>query len=263
MKDMKIGIIGFGNMAQAIVKGWLDSNTVEASQIYVCAAHYDRLCVNAQKMNVNPLKNAAEVVQQCDWIMLAIKPYQIEAVIRPIKELFIGKKVISIAAGWNCERYNELFGEGVHHISTVPNTPIAVKQGILVTEDVSTLTVEEFEQFNRLFEKIAMIEMIDSNHLSIAGTLSGCTPAYTAMYMEALADAGVKHGLKREAAYRMAAKMIVGTGSLYLETKTHPGAMKDAVCSPGGTTIKGVAALESNGFRGAVIKAIDAAEGKE
>ena len=111
-----------------------------------------------------------------------------------------------------------------------------------------------------LFQKISLIEFVDSVHLSSAGTLSGCTPALTAMYLEALGDAGVKYGISREAAYRMAAQMIVGTGKLYLETGTHPGAMKDMVCSPGGTTIRGVSALEKRGFRGTVIDAIDAIE---
>ena len=103
---------------------------------------------------------------------------------------------------------------------------------------------------------------MDSAHLSAAGTLGGCTPAFTAMYLEALSDAGVKYGLTRAASYRIAAKMLCGTGKLYLESGTHPGAMKDAVCSPGGTTIRGVSALEKAGFRGAVIGAIDAIEGK-
>lgn len=102
-----------------------------------------------------------------------------------------------------------------------------------------------------------------TEQLSIAGTIAGCSPAYAAMFIEALGDAGVKHGLARETAYRLAAKMLEGTGRLCVERKLHPAAMKDAVCSPGGTTIKGVASLERDGFRGAVIAAIDAAEGKE
>ena len=107
-----------------------------------------------------------------------------------------------------------------------------------------------------------MIETIDTEHVSIATTIAGCAPAYTAMYLEALGDAGVKHGLKRDQAYALAAQMIKGTGALYIENQVHPGMMKDAVCSPGGTTIKGVASLEKNAFRGIVIEAIDEVEKK-
>ena len=112
-----------------------------------------------------------------------------------------------------------------------------------------------------LFSKIALIEVVDTKHFSIAGTIAGCTPAFTAMYLEALGDAGVKYGLTRTQSYRLAAKMIEGTGALYLSEAKHPGELKDAVCSPGGTTIKGVASLEKDGFRGVIINAIDAIEG--
>ena len=102
---------------------------------------------------------------------------------------------------------------------------------------------------------------MDGKLLSTASAIAGCGPAFAAMFLEALGDAGVKHGLPRAAAYRLAAQMMMGTAKLHLETGTHPGAMKDAVCSPGGTTIKGVASLEKDAFRGAVINAIDAIEG--
>ena len=108
-----------------------------------------------------------------------------------------------------------------------------------------------------------MVEVMDEQHIGIGGTLSGATPAYGAMFIEALGDAGVKHGLTRAQAYRLAAKMIQGTGKLYLEEGNHPGAMKDAVCSPGGITITGVEALERNGFRFAVMDAINACQAKK
>ena len=109
-------------------------------------------------------------------------------------------------------------------------------------------------------QTISLIERVDTAHMNIAMCIAGCAPAFTDMYIEALGDAGVKYGLQRAAAYRMAAKMVEGVGALYMATETHPGAMKDAVCSPGGTTIRGVAQLEKDGFRGAVINAVDAIE---
>ena len=180
----------------------------------------------------------------------------------PLKELLKGKMVVSVAAGFTFARYQQLLDESTHHISTIPNTPIAVGEGIMICEQTHSLDEQQWQTFCELFSPIALIELVDSAHLSAAGTLGGCTPAFTAMYLEALSDAGVKYGLTRAASYRIAAKMLCGTGKLYLESGTHPGAMKDAVCSPGGTTIRGVSALEKAGFRGAVIGAIDAIEGK-
>lgn len=262
MTNRKIGFIGYGNMAQAIAQGLIASGKMQGNQIYACAAHYDKLCDNAKKEGINPMKTALEVVQQSDIIVLAVKPYLIETVVEPVKSELAGKMVVSIAAGFNFEKYEAVFEPGTHHISTIPNTPVAVQEGIFVCENKNSFTEEELNVFEDIFGAIALIEMVDSKNLSIAGTLSGCTPAFTAMYMEALADAGVKHGLTRPCAYRLAAQMITGTGKLYLANQEHPGQMKDAVCSPGGTTIKGVASLEKNAFRGSVIEAIDAIEMK-
>lgn len=262
MTTKKIGFIGYGNMAQAIVTGLIASGKMEGQQIYACAAHYDKLCDNAKAAGIQPMKTALEVVEHSDMVVLAVKPYLIGTVVEPIKSCLKGKVVVSIAAGFNFDKYEAIFEAGTHHISTIPNTPVAVQEGIFVCENRNSLTEEELAEFEDLFGSIALIEMVDSKNLSIAGTLSGCTPAFTAMYMEALADAGVKHGLTRPCAYRLAAQMITGTGKLYMERKEHPGQMKDAVCSPGGTTIKGVASLEKNAFRGSVIEAIDAIEMK-
>ena len=139
---------------------------------------------------------------------------------------------------------------------------IAVGAGVIACEQRHSLTDEELEAFENLFGRIALIEWVDGKLLSTASSIAGCGPAFAAMFLESLGDAGVKHGLPRATAYRLAAQMMMGTAKLHLETGTHPGAMKDAVCSPGGTTIKGVAALEKDGFRGCVIDAIDAIEGK-
>lgn len=262
-EQINIGFIGYGNMAQAIAKGLIGAKVCASGQIFACAGHYDKLCKNAEELGINAVKTAKELVGKVDFVILAVKPHQIESVTRPVVNELEHKVVISIAAGYTFEDYERLLNPGTHHISTIPNTPVSVGEGILVCEEKHSLSQEEFNLFKKLFSKIALVELVDSSQLSIAGTVSGCAPAYTAMYLEALADAGVKHGLARKTAYRLAAKMITGTGRLYLENETHPGIMKDAICSPGGTTIKGVASLEESGFRGAVIKAIDTVEGEQ
>lgn len=260
---MKLGFIGFGNMAQAIVQGLVTVGNIEPSDINVCAAHFEKCKNNAAKYGVRAYPSSKEVVQASDWIVLAVKPYQLQEVTKAIQEELSHKVVISIAAGFPYAKVDSLLKEGTHHLSTIPNTPVAIGEGIFVVESTHSLSNEEFAQFEDLFGKIGMIQLIDTEHLSIAGTIAGCAPAYTEMYLEALGDAGVKHGLKRDEAYTLAACMIKGTGALYLSTRQHPGQMKDAVCSPAGTTIKGVASLEKNAFRGIVIEAIDEVEKKD
>lgn len=258
--SMTIGFIGYGNMAQAIAKGWVEAGVAAAGDIVACAAHYDRLRENTAKLGVRPLADAAKVVDAADLIIVAIKPYQIEAVLGPLADRLAdaSKMIVSIAAGWNLARYQALLGEGAHIQCTIPNTPMAVGKGVLITEAAHSLTKEQTRVFETLFAPVALIERVDTDHMDIAMVVAGCAPAFTDMYIEALADAGVKHGLQRATAYRLASRMVEGVGALQLATGDHPGAMKDAVCSPGGTTIKGVASLEESAFRGAVIKAVDA-----
>ena len=174
-----------------------------------------------------------------------------------MKDILKDKVLVSVAAGWLFEKYEGILAPGTHHISTLPNTPVSIGEGIIVCERQHSLTKEEYELFQRLFAPIGMLQPVDTKQFGIAGTISGCGPAFAAMFIEALADAAVLHGLPRELSYGLASQMIAGTGKLQRVTKAHPGAMKDAVCSPGGTTIVGVAALERDGFRSAVIDAVD------
>ncbi len=263
-KDVKVGFLGFGTMAQAIMQGWLRKNVVDPRNIIACAAHYEKLETNCAKYGINPAKAAEEVVDFADVVIVAVKPYQVESVFAPAVGLLVAHPddifVVSLAAGCLFGMYEEVLGETSHHISTIPNTPISIANGVVVAEEKHSLTDEQLAIFMALFESVSTVEFVDSEHLSVAGTVAGCGPAYAAMFIEALGDAGVKHGLQRATAYRLASAMLRGTSALQLETGQHPGVMKDAVCSPGGTTIQGVASLESNGFRGTIIAAIDAVE---
>ena len=249
-QNLTIGFIGYGNMAQAIAQGFVDAGVVTGGQMVACAAHYDKLEKTTAELGVRPLHNALEVVTAADVVIIAIKPYQIAAVVKPLADELAkpGKIVVSIAAGWNLKKYQDLFatedGESVdssdiHIQCTIPNTPMAVGKGVLVTESVNTLTDDETETFEQLFGPISLIERVDTAHMNIAMVVAGCAPAFTDMYIEALGDAGVQYGLQRATAYRLAAKMVEGVGALYMATETHPGAMKDAVCSPGGTDHQG------------------------
>lgn len=259
-KNVKIGFIGFGNMAQAMAAGLLLRQAVQPGQLYACAKNWEKLRGNTEPRGMHPCRDAAELVNSCDLVVVAVKPYLVADVLAPVKEQLAGKIVVSVAAGKPFAAYEEILAPGTHHLSTVPNTPISVGEGVIACESRHSLSEEEWALFCDIFGKAALIVPVDTAQLSIAGTLAGCGPAFAAMFIEALADGAVKQGLPRALAYQLASQMVVGTGKLQLATGAHPGAMKDAVCSPGGTTIVGVAALERRGFRGAVIDAIDEIE---
>lgn len=259
---MKIGFIGFGNMAQAIANGLVYKNAVKPEQIYACAKNWEKLCRNTMEKGFHPCKDSAELVENTDMVVIAVKPYLVEEVIAPIKEKLAGKVVVSVVVNFPFDKYEEILAPNTHHISTLPNTPVSVGEGVILLENKNNLTPEEYDSFINLFSQIALLETMEAKDMGIGGTISGCGPAFTSMYIEALADAGVMHGLPRDLAYKLASQMVVGTGKLQLMTGSHPGAMKDAVCSPGGTTIVGVAALERKGLRSAVIDAVDAVQNK-
>lgn len=260
VRDLTIGFIGFGNMAQGIAKGLVNGAVVDGSQIVANSGHFDKVERAAASIGARATHGAKETVAAADVVIVAVKPGQVETAIADVLDDLKSdhKFIVSVAAGLSLDYYQSLLGDDAHVQCVIPNTPIEVGQGVLVTENANTLTQEQQSIFEELFSPIALIERLDTSLMSIGSSVAGCAPAFTAMYIEALADAGVKYGLKRENAYRLAAKMTQGVGALYMATGTNPAAMKDAVCSPGGTTIKGVAELEKRGLRGAVISGVDA-----
>lgn len=254
----RIGFIGFGNMAQAMAKGLVEHAGFDGGRITACAAHFDKLEASCKPLGANAAHTPAEVAEASDLVIVAVKPYMVADVLTPAREALAGKAVVSVAAGLLFDFYEDLLGAGSHHLSTIPNTPIAVGCGVIACEQKHSLATDEWETFTGLFGGITLIEPVAGHLLSTASAVAGCGPAFAAMFLESLADGGVKNGLPRATAYRLAAQMMAGTAQLHLATGTHPGAMKDAVCSPGGTTIKGVAALEAAGLRNALISAVDA-----
>ena len=260
---MKVGFIGFGNMAQALAAGLAASGALQPGQIGACARDRAKLHRNTEPHGFLAFDDAAGVAGFADVVVVAVKPYQVEAVLAPVKGMLAGKVVVSVAAGMTFDRYEEILAPGTHHLSTIPNTPVAVCEGIVACERRHSLSEAEWQSVQALLSHVGLVIPVDTAQLGIAGTVCGCGPAFVAMFIEALADAAVKHGIVRADAYRMASQMVVGTGKLQLATGQHPAMMKDAVCSPGGTTIVGVAELERKRFRGAVIDAIDAIQDKK
>ena len=248
---MKIGFVGFGNMASAMADGWIAAG-VAASDMCACAGRYDTLVERCEARGMVACHDAAEVVAASDIVVAAVKPYMIEKIFAPLKDALAKKVVLSVAWTWDSVKWEQVL-PGVAHISTVPNTPVSVGEGVIACEKASTLSDEQSAVVLDLLGKLGAVVELDTSLLFVGGTVGGCAPAFVAM-----GDAAVKHGIPRADAYRIVSQMVLGTAKLQLATGQHPAAMKDAVCSPGGATIKGVVALEDAGMRSALVKAIDA-----
>ena len=258
-EELKVGFIGFGNMAGAIAEGLINSGFA-AENCYAAAGHFDRLKEKCEKMGgINPVEDISDLIDASDIIFIAVKPAKVKEVITPVRaQLSLdGKVIVSVVWGYNYDRYfdEEVLVKGTHVICSCPNTPVAINKGIFVVENKNSLFMYLTE-----CQRYA-VEEVETKLLGISGTVCGCGPAFTDMFIESLSDAAVMYGIPRKTAYQMVSRMIEGTSALQLHSGKHPGEMKDEVCSPGGSTIKGVAALEEHGFRGAVIDAVKAIQG--
>ena len=256
---MKIGFIGLGNMAGTICQGLIKSDFIDGSEVYGYDINSHQLMMFEQDFGIHICSSEQDVVKNCDYLVMGVKPNVIESVLDKVKDLLDDKTIISIVAGYSHEKYETLIPE-THHLTIMPNTPAKVFEGVTLFERENTLTQEEFDFAYQMFESIGEVYVIDNKQMIAGGALSGCGPAFVYMFIEALADGAVLNGLPRDLAYKLASQTVLGSAKMVQETKAHPGLLKDQVCSPGGITIKGVKALEENGFRNAVIEAIDKAK---
>ncbi len=244
-------------MAQAIAAGFINSGKVAASDIYAYAPTKDKLIANSQKIGFVPCDSAIEAVSKGEIIIMACKPYQLASVLSEIGAVLSGKAIVSVAAGWTYSTFADVLNESVRIQCIMPNTPAMVGEGVMLFEATNSLTKDELDYIKDLFSALGTIETLPTDLMRIGGAISGCGPAFMDLIMESYADAAVKYGISREMAYRLVSQTMLGSAKLQQVTGTHPAALKDAVCSPRGTTIRGVAALEENGLRNACIKSID------
>ncbi|MCI9631043.1 pyrroline-5-carboxylate reductase [Thomasclavelia cocleata] len=252
----KIGFIGMGNMASAIAGGIIKSNFIEGNRVYAFDIDQEKLMKMNHEFNLISCESEIDLVEKVDLVVLAIKPNIVDEVIVKIKDKLDDKAVISIVAGYDNEKFNQLLLPSTRHLSVMPNTPALVLKGMTLLEKENSLTVTELEFIVEMFSSIGEVLILPSYQMKAGGSISGCGPAFVYMFIEAMADGGVSLGLPRDVAYKLASQTLIGSGMMQKETAMHPGILKDQVCSPGGITIKGVEALEENGFRNAVIKAV-------
>lgn len=254
----KIGIIGIGNMGFAILKGLL--KTYGKEDIIFTDVNKERCAQISSEMGVAHAESNAGCAAQAKYLVLAVKPQYFAPVLSDIRnEVTEDHVIISIAPGITTAQLKEKLGQEKRVVRAMPNTPALLGEGMTgVCYDEKVFSQEEKETISDIFRSLGRMRIVEERLMNAVVCASGSSPAYVYMFIEALADGAVKYGLPRDAAYEMAAQTVLGSARMVLETGEHPGALKDKVCSPGGTTIEGVSALEEFGFRNAVIKAADA-----
>ena len=253
-----IGMIGTGNMGSAILRGIVEAEYVRASQIIAYDTNRKRMRDLEEDLpGVMLAADCREVAERADLIILAVKPIMMEEVIGKIRGDLQGKAVLSIAAGWTVGMLEKaLMNTGCTYMRVMPNTPALVGEGMTALCDESTFSKEDFDFVKGIFDAIGKTRILPERLFDGVVALSGSSPAYVYMMIEAMADAAVREGIPRIHAYEMAAQSVLGSALMVLSTGTHPAALKDAVCSPGGTTIEAVEELERKGFRAAIMDAM-------
>lgn len=259
MSKFKFGFIGCGNMGGALATA--AAKALSVGSLAVCDTDAEKVRRIAKDTGA-VVSSAKEIAGNSDYIFLAVKPQGLAALFEEIAPAFRARKdrfvIVSMAAGTAVARIRELAGCDLPIIRIMPNTPVLVGEGMIVYT-AENATDEEIDGFLSGLASAGRFDRIPERLIDAAGALSGCGPAFVYLFAEALADGGVECGLPREQALLYAAQTLEGAAKMLLETHAHPAALKDAVCSPGGTTIAGVHALENSAFRGAVMGAVKAA----
>jgi pyrroline-5-carboxylate reductase len=256
---VRIGFIGGGNMAEAIIKGMISGGT-DAQTILVSEPLETRRQQLASEYGVMTTSDNSQVARSCRTVILAVKPQQAASVCRALKsDIFGDHLLVSIMAGVSCSTLEGFFSEPVRTVRVMPNTPALVLCGATAIAGGKSATEDDILKVEAIFLLVGSCCRVDEKLMDAVTGLSGSGPAYVLTFIEALADGGVKNGLPRETAHNLALQTVLGTAKLLAETGEHPGRLRDKVTSPGGTTIAGLHALENGSFRATIMNAVDAA----
>lgn len=256
---MKVGFIGAGNMASAMIGGILNSKLLSPSNIIASAKTDKTLDSIKEKYEINTTKDSVSLVKECDIVVVAVKPYVYEEVLNEIKYHIGNEKIIvTIAAGVTIKSVEDIIGNDKKIIRTMPNTPALVNCGMSSLSPNKNICEQDINAVKTIFDSFGKSQIVEESLIDVVIGASGSSPAYAFMFIEAMADCAVSYGMKREMAYEFCAQSLMGAAKMVLETKKHPGELKDMVCSPGGTTIEAVKTLENEGMRSAVIKGMTA-----
>lgn len=260
LKGTKVGFVGSGNMGEALIRGLVAAHVVPAESIWASDVRIERLKELDRQYGIQLAANNVELVRQADVVVLAVKPQIIAPVLREIAPVMTKRKLmISLAAGVSTARIRAVLGRDVRLIRVMPNTPALVLEGVTALARAEGLEPDDLDICGEIFSAVGRVVILEEELMDAVTGLSGSGPAYVALVIESLADGGVKMGLDRLTAMTLATQTVLGAAKLLLETGMHPGALKDMVSSPGGTSITGIAALEEGGVRTTFIKAVERA----
>jgi pyrroline-5-carboxylate reductase len=260
IKGQKVGFIGAGNMGEALIKGLVAANLVPPEAISASDVRPERLRALEQQYGLQLVPDNAELVRGADVVILAVKPQIMAPVVRQISAAVTPKKLlISIAAGVSTMTIRAALGKDARLIRVMPNTPALVLEGVTAIGKAEGLEPGDLDTAGEIFSAVGRVVMLDEELMDAVTGLSGSGPAYVALVIESLADGGVKMGLDRATAMTLATQTVLGAARLVLDNGLHPGVLKDMVCSPGGTSIAGVHALEEGGIRHTFMKAVERA----
>ncbi|MCM1044056.1 MAG: pyrroline-5-carboxylate reductase [Candidatus Gastranaerophilales bacterium] len=257
---MKIGMIGLGNMASAMIKGMLEKGMVQAQDIIGCAKTVETKKRMEEQYGIRIAESNVQVAEEADILFLAVKPAIFPEVTSQIRDYVRGETVIvSIAAGITLDYMEKAFDRpNLKLMRCMPNVAALVLEGCTAVCAGAHVSAEKIDQVCGLLESFGKASRVPECLMDVVVGVSGSSPAYVFLFIEAMADAAVAGGMPRAQAYEFAAQSVMGSAKMVLETHMHPGALKDMVCSPSGTTIQAVKVLEESGFRGAVMDAVEA-----
>ena len=257
----QVAIIGGGNMGGAIARGLINAGFLKPTQLFVCDKDRAKLedLSASLPVEVTYLDSAVDAAEQCDVVLLAVKPIHLPATVEEMRPVLQGKAVISIAAGITTRKLSALLeGTGATWLRVMPNTPALLGEGMTALCQENTFSQADLDFAKGIFNAVGRTVVLPERLFDGVVAVSGSSPAYVYMLIEAMTDAAVREGIQRPAALQMAAQSVLGSALMVLSSGEHPAALRDAVCSPGGTTIEAVAVLEREGFRAAVMDAMDA-----
>lgn len=255
----RLGFIGAGNMAAALINGLLDKGAAQPSELRASDRRQEHLDALGSRFGIGTGSNL-DVAKNSDVIVLAVKPQVMDKVLRELAPVLTHDQlVISIAAGVPLEAIEKRLRPPARVVRAMPNTPALVGAGATALSPGAHATAEDLDVARKLFDAVGMSVVLDEELLDAVTGLSGSGPAYVFLIIEALADAGVKVGLSRDHALKLAAQTLYGASKLLIETGDHPGVLKDRVTSPGGTSIAGLHTLEEGGLRTTLMNAVEAA----
>lgn len=254
-----IAMIGSGQMGEALIGGWLAAKTVSADALFATDASAERRDLMKRRFGVRVGSGNREAASWADVVVLAVKPQILDGVMKDLSPALADKLVLSIAAGVTIAHLAKLAPKNTRVVRAMPNTPVLVRDGVSALSFGAGVTDKDQQFARRLFDAVGRAVVVEEKLMDAVTGLSGSGPAYIYMMIEGLSDGGVAAGLPRDIATRLAAQTVLGAAKMVLDTGMHPGALKDMVTSPGGTTIAGLHALESGGLRPALISAVERA----